>query len=163
MRKSCKRQISFVNSVNSVYIESVLEFVVVRHIVDSQLRDAGIARKSVENRSLNNPNPLRICRECVYVDRLLVGASLWQLLERGGHTQSTQESRVHPAPLLKKMSTGMFTFQGDYKRRAQVNLGRTTHEDRASLLKKAQDERKAREEKRRREIAAMKIQVSIPL
>jgi hypothetical protein len=61
------------------------------------------------------------------------------------------------------MSTGMFTFQGDYKRRAQVNLGRTTHEDRAALLKKAQDERKAREEKRRREIAAMKIQVSIPL
>lgn len=58
------------------------------------------------------------------------------------------------------MSTGMFTFQGDYKRRAQVNLGRTKHEDRAGLLKKAQEERKAREEKRRREIAAIKIQVS---
>jgi hypothetical protein len=57
------------------------------------------------------------------------------------------------------MSTGMFTFQGDYKRRAQVNLGRITHEDRAALLKKAQEERRAREEKRRREIAAMKIQV----
>ncbi len=57
------------------------------------------------------------------------------------------------------MSTGMFTFQGDYKRRAQVNLGRTQHEDRARLLKKAQEERKAREEKRRRELAAMKIQV----
>lgn len=53
----------------------------------------------------------------------------------------------------------MFTFQGDYRRRAQVNLGRSTHEDRAALLKKAQEERRAREEKRRREIAAMKIQV----
>lgn len=53
----------------------------------------------------------------------------------------------------------MFTFQGDYKRRAQVNLGRTVHEDRTTLLKKAQEERRAREEKRRREIAAMKIQV----
>ena len=58
------------------------------------------------------------------------------------------------------MSTGMFTFQGDYKRRAQVNLGRAKHEDRAGLLKKAQEERKAREEKRRRELAAMKIQVT---
>lgn len=58
------------------------------------------------------------------------------------------------------MSTGMFAFQGDYKRRAQVNLGRVKHEDRAGLLKKAQEERKAREEKRRRELAAMKIQVS---
>lgn len=55
--------------------------------------------------------------------------------------------------------SGMFTFQGDYKRRAQVNLGRTTHEDRATLLRKAQEERKARELQRRRELAAMKIQV----
>jgi alpha-D-ribose 1-methylphosphonate 5-triphosphate synthase subunit PhnG len=58
------------------------------------------------------------------------------------------------------MSTGMFTFQGDFKRRAQVNLGRARHEDRTALLKKAQEERKAREEKRRRELAAMKIQVT---
>jgi hypothetical protein len=57
------------------------------------------------------------------------------------------------------MSTGMFSFRGDYRRRAQVNLGGTRHEDRAALLKKAQEERKAREEKRRREIAALKIQV----
>jgi hypothetical protein len=57
------------------------------------------------------------------------------------------------------MSSGSFTFQGDYRRRAPVNLGRTTHEDRAALLKKAQEERRAREDKRRREIAAMKIQV----
>jgi hypothetical protein len=55
--------------------------------------------------------------------------------------------------------SGMFTFQGDYKRRAQVNLGRTTHEDRAALLRKAQEERRAREEKRRREEAAVTIQV----
>jgi len=55
----------------------------------------------------------------------------------------------------------MFTFQGDYRRRAQVNLGRAKHEDRAALLRKAQEERKAREENRRREIAAMKIQVLI--
>jgi hypothetical protein len=58
------------------------------------------------------------------------------------------------------MSTGMFAFQGDYKRRAQVNLGRTKHEDKAALLRKAQEERKAREEKRREELAARKIQVS---
>jgi len=56
--------------------------------------------------------------------------------------------------------SGMFTFQGDFKRRAQVNLGRTTHEDRAGLLRKAQEERRAREEKRRREEAAMRIQVA---
>ena len=55
--------------------------------------------------------------------------------------------------------SGLFTFQGDYKRRAQVNLGRTMHEDRATLLRKAQEERKARELQRKRELAAMKIQV----
>jgi hypothetical protein len=70
---------------------------------------------------------------------------------------------VHGPFHLGFMSTGMFTFQGDYKRRAQVNLGRTKHEDKASLLKKAHEERKAREEKRRREIAAMKIQVQISI
>jgi hypothetical protein len=53
----------------------------------------------------------------------------------------------------------MFSFQGDYKRRAQVNLGRTKHEDRAGLLRKAQEERRAREEKRREDVAALKIQV----
>jgi hypothetical protein len=57
------------------------------------------------------------------------------------------------------MSAGMFSFQGDYKRRAQINLGRTRHEDRAALLKKAQEDRRAREEKRREELAAVKIQV----
>lgn len=59
------------------------------------------------------------------------------------------------------MSMGMFSFQGDYKRRAHVNLGGAKHEDRVSLLKKAQEERKAREERRRRELAAMKIQVPL--
>ena len=56
------------------------------------------------------------------------------------------------------MSSG-FTFSGDYKRRTQINLGGHKREDRAALLKKAQDERRAREEKRRSELAAMKIQV----
>jgi len=56
--------------------------------------------------------------------------------------------------------SGMFTFQGDFKRRAQVNLGRSRHEDRAGLLRKAQEERRAREERRRREEAAMRIQVA---
>jgi hypothetical protein len=57
------------------------------------------------------------------------------------------------------MSTGFFSFQGDYKRRSQINLGHARHEDRAALLKKAQEERKAREEKRKQDLAAMKIQV----
>jgi hypothetical protein len=61
------------------------------------------------------------------------------------------------------MSTGLFTFQGDYRRRAHVNLGGAKHEDRASLLRKAQEERKAREERKRREVAAMKIQVTSSL
>jgi len=57
------------------------------------------------------------------------------------------------------MSTGMFSFQGDFKRRTQINLGRTTHENRAALVRRAQEERKAREERRRMELAACKIQV----
>jgi len=56
------------------------------------------------------------------------------------------------------MSTG-FTFQGDYRRRSQINLGGHKREDRATLLRKAQEERRAREEKRRNDLAAMKIQV----
>jgi hypothetical protein len=57
------------------------------------------------------------------------------------------------------MSTGMFTFQGDYRRRTPVNLGRTKHEDNTTLLKRDLEKRRAREENRRREYAAMKIQV----
>lgn len=74
---------------------------------------------------------------------------------------NTQFEQPGKWPLLDKMSTGMFSFQGDYRRRTQINLGRTTHEDRATLLRKAQEERRAREEKRRMEIAASKIQVPL--
>ena len=67
--------------------------------------------------------------------------------------------RLYLLDRFDKMSTGMFSFQGDFKRRTQINLGRTTHEDRATLLRKAQEERRAREERRRNEVAASKIQV----
>jgi ubiquitin-protein ligase E3 C len=53
----------------------------------------------------------------------------------------------------------MFHFDGAYKRSPIQNLGGSSVEtDRISLIKKAQEERRRREEIRRKEISSLQIQ-----
>lgn len=53
----------------------------------------------------------------------------------------------------------MFNFDGSYKRSPIQNLGGLSVEtDRQTLIKKAQIERKKREETRKKELSSLKIQ-----
>lgn len=53
----------------------------------------------------------------------------------------------------------MFHFDGSFKRNPEQNLGGSSlNSDRQTLIKNAQNERKKREECRRKEISALKIQ-----
>lgn len=53
----------------------------------------------------------------------------------------------------------MFHFDGNFKRNPEQNLGGSSlNSDRQTLIKNAQNERKKREECRRKEISAIKIQ-----
>lgn len=53
----------------------------------------------------------------------------------------------------------MFHFDGSFKREPIINLGGQSGEtDRQTLIKKAQVERKKREETRKKEVSSLKIQ-----
>lgn len=53
-----------------------------------------------------------------------------------------------------------FSFEGNYKPRRNINLGGIrSHEDKKTLMAKAQAERRAREHERQRQRCAVKIQV----
>ncbi|KAJ1967675.1 ubiquitin-protein ligase (E3) [Dispira parvispora] len=52
----------------------------------------------------------------------------------------------------------MYSFEGQFKSRRPINLGGTPQHDKKELLRRAHQERKAREEERRRHQAATKLQ-----
>lgn len=55
-----------------------------------------------------------------------------------------------------------FTFEGNYKPKRNINLGGVrSHEDKKTLLAKAQAERRARERERLRNRSAVLIQVFV--
>lgn len=60
---------------------------------------------------------------------------------------------------IQHSSTKMFHFDGSYKRSPIQNLGGSSYEtDRQTLIKKAQIERKKREETRQKEVSSLKLQ-----
>lgn len=116
---------------------------------------------------------MRIIRKCFNINlqpaysQTLANCSILKLRSEKLNFQNQNNSNEHSrlslwqseSEKIQQSFSKMFHFDGSYKRSPIQNLGGSSGEtDRQTLIKKAQIERKKREETRQKEVSSLKLQ-----